>query len=328
MPDRILLRPFKPVLQRVDHVREFMSDVSQALRRVIEKRTSTRDLDNVDTPEVTDDPPPPFHAAKTDDDEEESNAPDAIKIAEWDTVSKELSLFLCCSGCTQATMRGWPTLTAVEDSFAAMRELIDDYLLPAHRAIRDHLLGKVRFCDLWHLFLTGDTIVTRETAFQPDNTAGNRMGLKVLMTSGGRRFISPISPAPLFVLNENPRLDQTIEPLPSYNELNPFCIHVYYLDHDGSKLVPVRRSFVIPPYANTRSVTDLDVFPIGYVADLRKKLLERGRKFEEYVKARPDRYLCRPWGLPHGPVLFAPGSTACLLSRTSPLGLVRAPFST
>jgi hypothetical protein len=37
---------------------------------------------------------------------------------------------------------------------------------------------------------------------------------------------------------------------------------------------------------------------------------------------------CRPWSLPHGPVLFAPGSTACLLSRTSPLGLVRAPFST
>ena len=36
---------------------------------------------------------------------------------------------------------------------------------------------------------------------------------------------------------------------------------------------------------------------------------------------------CRPWDLPHGPVLFAPGSTACLLSRTSPLGLVRAPFS-
>jgi hypothetical protein len=38
--------------------------------------------------------------------------------------------------------------------------------------------------------------------------------------------------------------------------------------------------------------------------------------------------LCQPWDLPHGPVLFAPGYTACLLSRTSPLGLVRAPFST
>jgi hypothetical protein len=37
---------------------------------------------------------------------------------------------------------------------------------------------------------------------------------------------------------------------------------------------------------------------------------------------------CRPWGLPHGPVLFAPGSTACFLSPTSPLGLVRAPSST
>jgi hypothetical protein len=37
--------------------------------------------------------------------------------------------------------------------------------------------------------------------------------------------------------------------------------------------------------------------------------------------------MCRPWGLPHGPVLFAPGFISCLLSRTSPLGLVRAPFS-
>jgi len=292
VPDSILLRPFKPVLQRVDHVREVMSDFSQALRRVIEKRSATQDGGNVDTSEVTEDPPPPpTHAVETDDGEEESTAPDAITLTEWDTVLKELGLFLCCSGCTQATMREWPTLTAVEASFAAMRELIDEYLLPAHKAFRDHEPKKVRFCDLWHLFLTGDTIVTKETAFQPDNTTGNRMGLKVLMTSGGRRVISPVSPAPLFGLDENPRLDQETDPPPSYSELNPFCIHAYYLDYDGSKLVPVRRGFVIPPYANARSVTDLDVFPIGYAADLRKKLLERGRKFEDYVKARPARYL-------------------------------------
>jgi hypothetical protein len=35
----------------------------------------------------------------------------------------------------------------------------------------------------------------------------------------------------------------------------------------------------------------------------------------------------RPWGLLYGPVLFAPGFISCLLSRTSPLGLVLAPFS-
>jgi hypothetical protein len=39
------------------------------------------------------------------------------------------------------------------------------------------------------------------------------------------------------------------------------------------------------------------------------------------------RTICRPWGLLHGPVLFAPGFISCLLSRTSPLGLVRAHFS-
>jgi hypothetical protein len=30
------------------------------------------------------------------------------------------------------------------------------------------------------------------------------------------------------------------------------------------------------------------------------------------------KLICRPWGLPHGPVLFAPGFISCLLSRTSP----------
>jgi hypothetical protein len=47
-----------------------------------------------------------------------------------------------------------------------------------------------------------------------------------------------------------------------------------------------------------------------------------------YSSLAASIYPCQPWGLPHGPVLFAPGYTACLLSRTSPLGLVRAPFST
>jgi hypothetical protein len=36
---------------------------------------------------------------------------------------------------------------------------------------------------------------------------------------------------------------------------------------------------------------------------------------------------CRQWGLPHGPVLFTLGFIPCLLLRTFPLGLVRAPFS-
>jgi hypothetical protein len=48
--------------------------------------------------------------------------------------------------------------------------------------------------------------------------------------------------------------------------------------------------------------------------------------YKSWRKKRDDD--CRPWGLQHGPVLFAPGSTTCLLSRASPLGLVRAPFST
>jgi hypothetical protein len=179
-PDKILLRPFKPLLQRLDDVREAMSDVSHALKKVIEKR-STKDEEPAAaaTEATTNTPPPPpppsLHVVTPD--EKSSDAPDAISVAEWDTVLRELDLFHCCSGCTQVIMSDWPTLTAVEESFAALRKLIDEYLLPAHERLRKGQVQKVKFCDLWHLFLTGDTIVTKESAVRSDNEGTSRLGL-------------------------------------------------------------------------------------------------------------------------------------------------------
>jgi hypothetical protein len=281
-PDNILLRPFKPILQRFDETQEVMSDLSRALKKVIERRS---DPSITDVTQAIPDPLP-VHSV-TMDQEEPSSAPDAISTAEWDIVLKELGLFHCCSSCTKEVMGEWPTLTAVEESFATVRELLEDYLLPAHKQFRDHKVTKVRFCDLWHLFLTGDTIITKESG----NEIRSRIALKVLMTSGGRYVISTASPAPVLALDEMSRLNTASDPISPINGINPFCIHAYYLDYNGSKLVPVRRRFIIPPYPNLRSVTELEVFPIEYAGDTKKVLVKRGERFKEYVEARPAKYL-------------------------------------
>jgi hypothetical protein len=79
-------------------------------------------------------------------------------------------------------------------------------------------------------------------------------------------------------------------------------------------------------YCHTRGIErQLDVWLDSFVKIINADIVPGG---DWYSSLAASIYPCQPWGLPHGPVLFAPGYTACLLSRTSPLGLVRAPFST
>jgi hypothetical protein len=189
-------------------------------------------------------------------------------------------------------MSDWPTLTAVEESFAALRKLIDEYLLPAHERLGKGQIQKVRFCDLWHSFLTGGTIVTKESAVRSDNEGTSRLGLKVLMTTGngGRHVISTASPAPYFI-HAQLQIDATVDAIALVNGINPFYIYAYYLDYNGSQLVPVRQRLIIPPYPDERPMTELPVFPIAYADDLQDLLKQRGAKFKEYVEARPAKYL-------------------------------------
>jgi hypothetical protein len=110
------------------------------------------------------------------------------------------------------------------------------------------------------------------------------------MTNGGRHVISTVSPAP-YVIHAHLQIDATVDAIAPVNGINPFCIYAYYLDYNGSQLVPVRRRFIIPPYPNERPVTELPVFPIAYADDLQDVLKQRGAKFKEYVEARPAKYL-------------------------------------
>jgi len=170
-----------------------------------------------------------------------------------------------------------------------MKDLFDNYLLPGHMEYRERKATKVRFSDLWHLFHTGDLVVTKQSASLDQTETQPQLGMRVLMTSGGRKVIISKPPAPVLVTNTKLSSDNDkIEPI---NGVNPFCIHAYYLDFNGSRFVPVTRRTVIAPYPGERNIRELDIFPSEYAADATEMLKERGKKFVESVTASTAPYM-------------------------------------
>jgi hypothetical protein len=137
----------------------------------------------------------------------------------------------------------------------------------------------VYFRDIWHLFYPGDKILAKKTQADGPNVDAGEMAYVVLRTSGGRRVINPGNP-PMPFDSAIPRpLDDLNAPI---GGLNPFYVESYYLDSNGTKLIPVRKRFVIAPYSGERAVTELEVYPVNYDPEYKsrtRKLKERGEKF-------------------------------------------------
>ncbi|KAI4707153.1 hypothetical protein J4E89_008092 [Alternaria sp. Ai002NY15] len=301
--DDIVLRPFKPLLQNKEEILNVMFEVVSALTRIVNQRgrkgaelvadsKSSEEAKDVDAgaetqwpnviPALIDKPGPIVL-------QELRNAPDAITTEDWDIVLKELDLFDEQNGCSGENMKGWPNLAEVERSFGCFKSLLDDYLIPGHMEYRERKAKRVRFCDLWHVFQTGDLVVTKRLASLDETETQDRLGMRVLMTAGGRRVImsklpAPILPSPVNLSTSKDR----IEPI---NGVNPFCIHAYYLDFNGSRMVPVRRRIVIAPYNGERNISDLEVVPIEYAASALDSLEKRGQKFVKAVTATTAPYV-------------------------------------
>ncbi|KAI4948165.1 hypothetical protein J4E91_006159 [Alternaria rosae] len=301
--DDIVLRPFKPLLQNKEEILSVMFEVVSALTRIVNQRgrkgaelatdsKNSEEAKDVDAGAKTQWPhvipaliEKPGHIVL----QELKNAPDAITTEDWDIVLKELDLFDEKNGCSGENMKGWPNLAEVERSFGCFKSLLDDYLIPGHMEYRERKAKRVRFCDLWHVFQTGDLVVTKRLASLDETETQDRLGMRVLMTAGGRRVImsklpAPVLPSPVNLSNSKDR----IEPI---NGVNPFCIHAYYLDFNGSRMVPVRRRIVIAPYNGERNISDLEVVPIEYAASALDSLEKRGQKFVKAVTATTAPYV-------------------------------------
>jgi len=301
--DDIVLRPFKPLLQNKEEILNVMFEVISVLTRIVNQRgrkgaelaadpKSSEEAKDVDAgaetqwpnviPALIDKPGPIVL-------QELRNAPDAITTEDWDIVLKELDLFDEQNGCSGENMKGWPNLAEVERSFGCFKSLLDDYLIPGHLEYRERKAKRVRFCDLWHVFQTGDLVVTKRLASLDETETQDRLGMRVLMTAGGRRVIMSKLPAP--VLPSSVNLSTPKDRIEPINGVNPFCIHAYYLDFNGSRMVPVRRRIVIAPYNGERNISDLEVVPIEYATSALDSLEKRGQKFVKAVTATTAPYV-------------------------------------
>jgi hypothetical protein len=253
-------------------------------------------------------------------DEEERKQTDSISVDEWNTVITDLDLYHC-AGCTQIVHDTWPTLSDVKKSFETIYDLLDNFIKPVATTLRSRSAEKVRFRDLWHLFHIGDEIMVHENPKNEEENLSGKVALKVLRTSGGRRVSNIVGPVPYGDQHGRATSPEMVPPpppppplppppppppfdpldgilpkdrIPPVNGINPFCIHAYYLDFDGSKLVPVRRCFIIAPYAGERKIGSLAVYPIEYASgnDMsREALVVRGQKFVRYAKSKSVTYL-------------------------------------
>ncbi|KAI4673644.1 uncharacterized protein J4E88_008700 [Alternaria novae-zelandiae] len=301
--DDIVLRPFKPLLQNRDDILNIMSELASALHRLVDQRAK-KGTEPDNGPKDTGSPEEPYEVnskklkktrkskneSKPSKMKEYSTTPDAITADEWDVVLKQLELFDESNGCHgQNIWKSWPNLSEVEKTFNALRTLLDNYLVPGHTDFRERKAKKVRFCDLWHVFQTGDIVVTKRLANSSETETHAQLGMRVLMTAGGRRVIMPKLPAPVMPSSVNlSTAKHDIEPI---NGVNPFIVHAHYLDFDGVKLVPVRRRIVIAPYTGERNISDLEVVPIEHAGAAADTLKERGERFIKFVLASTAPYV-------------------------------------
>ncbi|KAL9094035.1 MAG: hypothetical protein Q9165_003705 [Trypethelium subeluteriae] len=278
-PGLIMLRPFKALVHFEDQIRTLKQNLVGILdsMKLTRNTQSTRYADKAN--ECKD-------LSKSGEREhpQDSNLSMRMGEEEWISVLKDLALYVN-DECCKAIAAEWPTDQEAKGAIECLLEFVDLYLKPITSQLRKREVTKVRFSDLWHLFRAGDEIITYEPT-----RSHYPLAMRVLRTNGGRRHIHP-GVSPSFDSTPLPDPENRVKPV---NTINPFCIHAYYLDFDGISLTPVRRRFLIYPYAGECAITELDVYPIEYALkvenQLRDTLIKRGRHLIKYVMSSSLSY--------------------------------------
>jgi hypothetical protein len=201
----------------------------------------------------------------------------------WQTALISCGMY-CCELCTETIWLECPTLKHTRSLLACISQLLDRHVSPVTHQFRSRSIDTVAFPDLWYLFQPGDEILSADT-----NEARNCLVLKVLKTFGGQERMNGELPTgslkPDF-------LSKSVNLLTS---ASPFVLDAYYLDHDGSSLVPVQQRFVIEPFIGKRYISDLTTYPIEYSRDHgREDFVARGRKFFNLAQSESGtRMTCR-----------------------------------
>ncbi|KAJ4291995.1 hypothetical protein N0V90_009894 [Kalmusia sp. IMI 367209] len=216
-----------------------------------------------------------------------------ITVDAIDDMLARLELF-CCAECNKMLQEDFRSTNDAKAIIKCLSDLVEGFLIPVHDNYRKRTPAQVSFSHLWHIFQPGDHLVMKRDPDSDYDSSNWYASLwRVLRVQGGRRELCkearpPVGPPPLHSQARQP-------PAPPHkvNGMIPFTIDTYHLDHDGFTIVPVRRRFFIMPFTGERKITELEVFPLEYASDRhasKDTLIERGRKFVEYVSSKKTGY--------------------------------------
>ncbi|KAL9622668.1 MAG: hypothetical protein Q9160_002978 [Pyrenula sp. 1 TL-2023] len=165
------------------------------------------------------------------------------------------------------------------DHLTLLVQFLDEYVKPIVNPIRERKCQKIAFWDLWHLFQTGDEATMKRKKEWKGWGRWQPLGLRVLNAAGGRYYLSPKRSGARDIGQHSFVQDR----------VSQFNVHTYYVDFDGSTMVPISLQFSIDHYDGERDISELEIFPYEYANEpgqSKALLVDRGRKFIQFTKPR------------------------------------------
>ncbi|PLB48475.1 hypothetical protein P170DRAFT_477090 [Aspergillus steynii IBT 23096] len=259
----VLLKPFKLLVQHEKAIR----DLHTQLRKKFGPIAITEQFPNCPSNQTPDDPQPSSQSGYFSIEEKEKllneyGTEQAYRELSClvDFMDNELKPIKALeSGLVEKTyysVQAFKELPCLED-------FIDDEPKPI-KAPESTSVEKVYYSDLWHLFKTGQVVITREPL----------QAYRVLCATGGRSYLFPPK-------SDDDDLDDLSKRYIVPAKGSDFLVLCYQIQYDGHRFGPVTRTFTIQPFSGARSIEDLPIYPLQFAQDskVKKTLQCNGEKF-------------------------------------------------
>ncbi|KFZ04779.1 hypothetical protein V501_08981 [Pseudogymnoascus sp. VKM F-4519 (FW-2642)] len=193
--------------------------------------------------------------------------------------------------------QGWSTSTTALEHLTCLLEFMDTYITRKLAYLNSPACNNIAFSDIWHLFKPGDFVISndRKQAYRvinvhsPPHKGTDRWSYVYTSEKDNEKFRAQ-------------------------SDISIDCVYIHY---DGKKFGPVLKKFKIRRFEGERSVTTLDIYPFRFyassglrgpavkskhqgsdveevmetsIAQLRKKLIERGEMFVEVAGVKHMYY--------------------------------------
>ncbi|KAI0907575.1 hypothetical protein F4823DRAFT_602608 [Ustulina deusta] len=137
-------------------------------------------------------------------------------------------------------------------------QLLDEYILPRVRFVKEPDCKRIYFDDLWHLFKPGGHVIRIINGVDIEV-------MRVVCVEGMEHKV---------VLRGN---------RPPQSQYSPFGIHCVAIDFDGKQLGPRKMHYVIDYFEGEKTVRSLPIMPVNRLKDeeIQKQLIQNGMDFTE-----------------------------------------------